>query len=73
MTEPMHTIYIKSEDLQAQFICLGDQIAGVVRQVNELLPGLAWYTADIDYCGGPLVDLYPRVIQSLFRWEMPML
>lgn len=59
-TKKMHTIDIKSEDFQAQFICLGDQIAELVEQVDRLLPNLMWYMADLEYNGGHSIDRFSR-------------
>lgn len=59
MKKSVHTIYIRSKSFQSSVICEGVQIAEIVREIDALLPSLAWYVADIEFYDY-LDDQHPR-------------
>lgn len=51
LMRPRNVVRLEPAAFQTELPCLGGQLVAIVQQIQEILPGLRWYVADVQTIG----------------------
>ena len=62
LSHTTHFFRLDADAFDVQCCCTGDQVATVVARIDEVLPGLQWYMADVEFIGAPPIPRSPTPV-----------